>query len=108
MKKNLSIWAIAALSMAACTSEDVPTTEQIVTENDWISPDGRVVVQLGAESTPAAVISRAPIINDDPEDITVLQDLGIFAINRNEAITTEEFGDWPNNSFVQIAAKYTF
>lgn len=96
MKKNLWIWAIAALSMAACTSEDVPTTEQIVTENDWISPDGRVVVQLGAESTPAAVISRAPIINDDPEDITVLQDLGIFAINRNEAITTEEFGDWPN------------
>ena len=56
MKKNLWIWAIAALSMAACTSEDVPTTEQIVTENDWISPDGRVVVQLGAESTPAAVI----------------------------------------------------
>lgn len=93
MKKNLWIWAIAALSMAACTSEDVPTTEQIVTENDWISPDGRVVVQLGAESTPAAVISRAPIEGDE---ITALEDLGIFAINRDEAITTEEFGDWPN------------
>lgn len=95
MKKNLWIWAIAALSMAACTSEDVPTTEQIVTENDWISPDGRVVVQLGAESTPAAVISRAPIINDDPEDITALEDLGIFAINRDETITPTEFSNWP-------------
>ena len=93
MKKNLWIWAIAALSMAACTSEDVPTTEQIVTENDWISPDGRVVVQLGAESTPAAVISRAPI---EGAEITALEDLGIFAINRNEEITDTEFEDWPN------------
>lgn len=93
MKKNLWIWAIAALSMAACTSEDVPTTEQIVTENDWISPDGRVVVQLGAESTPAAVISRAPI---EGSNITVLKELGIFAVNRTGSIAQSELTGWPN------------
>lgn len=81
MKKNLWIWAIAALSMAACTSEDVPTTEQIVTENDWISPDGRVVVQLSAEGlpTPTASVSRAPITGTD---IKVLDNLGVFALAR--------------------------
>ena len=94
MKKNLWIWALAAFSMAACTSEDVPTKEeQVVTENDFESPDGRVVVQLGAESTPAAIISRAPI---EGSDITALQELGIFAINRNETISQNEYTNWPN------------
>lgn len=93
MKKNLWIWAIAALSMAACTSEDAPTPEQIVTENDWISPDGRVVVQLGAESTPAAVISRAPIEGDN---ITALENLGIFAVNRGATINENDFEKWPD------------
>ena len=81
MKKNIWIWAIAALSMAACTSEDVPTTEQIVTENDWISPDGQVLVQLSAEGLPAptANVSRAPITGTD---IKVLDDLGVFALAR--------------------------
>ena len=81
MKKNLWIWAIAALSMAACTSEDVPTTEQIVTENDWISPDGQVLVQLSAEGlpTPTASVSRAPITGTD---IKILDDLGVFALAR--------------------------
>ena len=81
MKKNLGIWVIAALSMAACTSEDVPTTEQIVTENDWISPDGQVVVQLSAQGlpTPTTSVSRAPI---DSTDITLLDNLGIFALAR--------------------------
>ena len=81
MKKNLWIWAIAALSMAACTSEDVPTTEQIVTENDWISPDGQVLVQLSAEGlpTPTASVSRAPITGTD---IKVLDNLGVFALAR--------------------------
>lgn len=81
-KKNLWIWAIAALSMAACTSEDVPTTEQIVTENDWISPDGQVLVQLSAEGLPAptANVSRAPITGTD---IVALDNLGIFALARD-------------------------
>lgn len=93
MKKNLWIWAIAALSMTACTSEDAPTQEQIVTENDFESPDGRVVVQLGAESHAAVGISRAPI---EGTDITELQDLGIFALNRDEGISDTEMKDWPN------------
>ena len=98
MKKNLWIWALAALSMAACTSEDAPSQDQVVTENDFESPDGRIVVQLGAENTPAATISRAPI---EGTNITVLQDLGIFALNRNtdvEFTTTDITGtNWLDN-----------
>jgi len=94
MKKNLWIWALAAFSMAACTSEEAPTPEQVVTENDFESPDGRIVVQLGAESTPAAAISRAPIEGDN---ITALTELGIFAINRGAEISSGEYEDWPDN-----------
>ena len=82
MKKNLGIWAIAALSMAACTSEDAPNIQQQVTENDWISPDGQVVVQLSAEGLPSlsTSVSRAPI---EGHEINKLNDLGIFALARN-------------------------
>lgn len=82
MKKNLWIWALAAFSMAACTSEDAPTPEQVVTENDWISPDGQVVVQLSANElpTPTASLGRAII---DGTNISSLTDLGIFALGRN-------------------------
>lgn len=94
MKKNLWIWALAAFSMAACTSEDVSTPEQVVTENDFESPDGRVVVQLGAESKPSVSISRAegPV---EGKNIIALTELGIFAINRNTTIGTSEWGSWP-------------
>ena len=94
-KKNLWIWALAAFSMAACTSEDVPTQEeQVVTENDFESPDGRVVVQLGAESTPAAIVSRTegPV---EGENIIALTDLGIFAVDRKSSITDSDLTSWP-------------
>lgn len=94
MKKNLWIWALAALSMAACTSEDVPSQDQVVTENDFESPDGRIVVQLGAENTPAATVSRAPIEGDK---VTSLTELGIFAINRKTTIKTAEWNGWPDD-----------
>lgn len=84
MKKNLWIWALAALSMTACTSEDAPSQDQVVTENDFESPDGRIVVQLGAENSASVSVSRAPI---EGTNITVLQDLGIFALNRNNTVT---------------------
>ena len=87
MKQNLWIWALAALSMTACTSEDVPSQDQVVTENDFESPDGRVVVQLGAESSASVGISRAPI---EGVNIVALQDLGIFALNRNEGVKFTE------------------
>ena len=93
MKKNLWIWALAALSMTACTSEDVPSQDQVVTENDFESPDGRIVVQLGAENTPAATVSRAPIEGDK---VTSLTGLGIFAINRETTIKTAEWNSWPD------------
>ncbi|MBR5541858.1 MAG: hypothetical protein IKU64_05815 [Bacteroides sp.] len=82
MKKNLWIWALAAFSMAACTSEDVPTKEeQVVTENDWVSPDGQVLIQLSADGlpTPSASVGRAAI---EGTDITKLDNLGIFALSR--------------------------
>lgn len=105
MKKNLWIWAIVALSMAACTSEDVPTTEQIVTENDWISPDGRVVVQLSADGlpTPTASVGRAAIVGSD---ISLLDNLGIFALDRNN---TANYNTNSNNDVLlgNIRAKGT-
>lgn len=82
MKKNLWIWALAAFSMAACTSEDVPAQEeQVVTENDWISPDGQVLIQLSADGlpTPSISVGRAAITSTD---INALNNLGIFALNR--------------------------
>jgi len=95
MKKNLWIWALAALSMAACSSEE--TSAPQVTDNDWISPDGRVVVQLGAESTATVGVSRAPITGTN---ITVLKDLGIFALNRTAQFTDAilEQDEWLNST----------
>ena len=86
MKKNLWIWALAAFSMAACTSEDSPTTPE-VTENDWVSPDGQVVVQLSAAGlpTPSVSVGRAAITGTD---ISALTELGIFALNRDGGYTT--------------------
>lgn len=105
MKKNIWIWAIAALSMAACTSEDAPTPEQIVTENDWISPDGRVVVQLSADGlpTPTASVGRAAI---EGTDIALLDDLGIFALDRK---STANYSTNSNNDVLlgNIRAKGT-
>lgn len=86
MKKNLWIWALAALSIAACTDEDLPTQQQqVVTENDWISPDGQVVVQLSADGLPVPSVSMGRAIGKGPienTDIVELDSLGIFALNR--------------------------
>lgn len=94
MKKNLWIWALAALSMSACTSEDAPSQDQVVTENDFEGPDGRIVVQLGAESTPAAIVSRAvgPV---EGKNILALTDLGIFAVDRTRTIEDDDITSWP-------------
>lgn len=92
MKKNLWIWALAALSMAACTSEETPLPQ--ITDSDWESPDGRVVVQLGAASTATVSVSRAPIKGTN---ITALKDLGIFALNRGATFEDDyldEVGAW--------------
>ena len=79
MKKNLWMLAMAAFAMTACTSEDVPTAQ--VTENDWVSPDGQVLVQLSAEGLPEPTVSlgRAAITGTN---IVSLDDLGIFALGR--------------------------
>lgn len=89
MKKNLWIWALAALSMTACTSEDAPSQDQVVTENDWESPDGRVVVQLSADGlpTPSVSLGRAAITGTD---IVALDNLGIFALNREGGFNSND------------------
>lgn len=110
MKKNLWIWALAAFSMAACTSEDVPTQQQ-VTEDDWISPDGQVVVQLGAESSPTITVSRAnPTGIIEGDDIIKLDDIGIFALNRNATFSSTDITGWQNSTnclLMNVKAKGT-
>ena len=88
MKKNLWIWALAALSIAACTDEDLPTQQQqVVTENDWISPDGQVVVQLSADGLPVPSVSMGRAVIDTT-NISALDSLGIFALNRTGGFET--------------------
>ena len=84
MKKNLWIWALAALSMTACTSEDAPSQDQVVTENDFESPDGQVVVQLSADAlpVPTASVGGRAIGPVECTDIVKLDSLGIFALAR--------------------------
>ena len=84
MKKNLWIWALAALSMTACTSEDAPSQDQVVTENDFESPDGQVVVQLSADAlpVPTASVGGRAIGPVEGTDIVTLDSLGIFALAR--------------------------
>ncbi len=70
MKKNIWIWALAATTlMTACSKNDDPVVEEPekqVTEDDWVSPDGQVVIQLGGGDYTASanVGTRAPLTNN--------------------------------------------
>lgn len=71
MKKNIWIWALAAVTLVtACSKNDDPVTpepEQNVTEDDFESPDGQVVIQLGAgdyTASASTTVTRAPLTND--------------------------------------------
>lgn len=70
MKKNIWIWALAAVTLVtACSKNDDPMTpepEQNVTEDDFESPDGQVVIQLGAgdyTASASTTVTRAPLTN---------------------------------------------
>lgn len=71
MKKNIWIWALVATTlMTACSKNDDPVVEEPekqVTEDDWVSPDGQVVIQLGGgdynASANVGTVTRAPLTN---------------------------------------------
>lgn len=79
---NKKFWIIAAMCSAlcaACNNEVDEIISQPVTNNDWITPDGKVIVQLGAQNYDAgASVTRAPL--------ETLKDaeLGIFALNKGD------------------------
>lgn len=101
MKKNIWIWALATTTLfAACSKNDDPTAgqesqepEQTVTENDFEGPNGEVVVQLGALSTPSAIVTRGTGVISGTA-ITALDNLGIFALNRGVAYTIDDINNW--------------
>ncbi len=100
MKKYLFMLA-AALTFTACNSDDEQAMAPTVTENDFESPDGKVVIQLGAVGTTASVITRAPI---DGTDITKLTDLGIFALARGQQFTSDDTENWAKDTYTSHKA----
>lgn len=112
MKKNIWIWALAATTlMTACSQDNEPMPEPAptITDNDWISPDGQVVIQLGGvdNASANAVVTRAPIESDDdffynlstnPTPISP-NTVGIFALasDKNGWKDTDNYGILLNN-----------
>lgn len=85
MKKNIWIWALAAVTLVtACSKNDDPVTpepEQNVTEDDFESPDGQVVIQLGAGDYTASAnttVTRAPLTNATFAGNTII---GIYGVS---------------------------
>lgn len=112
MKKNIWIWALAATTlMTACSQDNEPMPEPTppVTDNDWISPDGQVVIQLGGvdNASANAVVTRAPIESDDDFFYDLSNTLtpvppntvGIFALasDKNGWTDTDNYGILLNN-----------
>lgn len=112
MKKNIWIWALAATTlMTACSQDNEPMPEPAptITDNDWISPDGQVVIQLGGvdNASANAVVTRAPIESDDdffynlsttPTPVAP-NTVGIFALasDKNGWNDTDNYGILLNN-----------
>ena len=95
MKKNLWILA-AALCMTACSQNEDIVIEQPVTDSDFESPDGRLIIQLGGiESRIGASVgvTRAPLdkLYDDTDGATT--QLGIFALATNDATNNTAITD---------------
>lgn len=112
MKKNIWIWALAATTLTtACSQDNDPVGEepkQEVTDNDWISPDGQVVIQLGGTDNTAAdaIITRAPIKDDGSNffydlssSLTNPNTVGILALASDKAgwSDTDNYGILLNN-----------
>lgn len=94
--------AAALLTMSACSNDDEPVVENppVVTDNDWISPDGQVVVQLGgyapamANTTVTRGVGEGPL---DGTDAMTGKNIGVFAL-ANGATLTNDVTDWASNT----------
>ena len=95
MKKNLWMLA-AALCMTACSQNEDIVIEQPVTDSDFESPDGRLIIQLGGiESRIGASVgvTRAPLDKLYDETSGATTRLGIFALATNDATTSTAITD---------------
>lgn len=95
MKKNLWIWVLAATFMTACSNNDEPTQQQTVTENDFESPDGQVVIQLGGGERSASAnttVTRGPVTDANFLNTNV----GVFALATQPGTDTPAT-DWSTN-----------
>lgn len=88
----------AGLSMASCNSDE--PSLPVTTENDFESADGQLVIQLGADNVPQAAITRAategPI---ESTDISYLNEIGIFAVARNQTLSQSDLNNWYEDSY---------
>lgn len=97
-KLYYSLFILSILTFSACFNSDEPTVTTI-TDDDWISEDGRVVIQLGGYDGVQTSITRSPILDDSSNffyDISSLpaslNTVGIYALapqeewNNSEAI----------------------
>lgn len=93
MKKNIWIWALAATFMVACSSkDDEPTIEQPITENDFESPNGQVVIQLGGgeySASASTTVTRTPVTDAN----FIGTNVGIFALATTNG-TDNNATDW--------------
>lgn len=82
MKTRFWLFAAAALSFAACSqNDDIMEQPPVVTENDFESPDGQVVIQLGTGGSRSnADVSVTRGAYADINDLIGKQQLGIFAL----------------------------
>ena len=92
MKKNIWIWAIAALLMTACSKHDDPIAqepEQSVTDDDFEGLNGQVVIQLGGgDYIPSSntTVTRAPISNTTFANGNTI--IGVYAASTTGAWNT--------------------
>ncbi len=91
--------AAACFSMAGCSNDDAPSIPP-TSPDDFESADGQLVIQLGAESSAQATITRSVI---EGTNITALNDLGIFALNRNvSTYSSAEAASWQTSATKNI------
>lgn len=86
--------AAACFSITGCSNDDAPSIPP-TSPDDFESADGQLVVQLGATSQAQTAITRTII---EGNDITSLNELGIFAINRSATLTQNDVDNWQNSS----------
>ena len=77
----------AALCMTACSQNEDIVIEQPVSDNDFESPDGRLIIQLGGIETRIGAsvgVTRAPLDKLYDETSGATTRLGIFALATND------------------------